>query len=220
MAWKHWSWTALTRGETSSNGNGTDVTSELQDSSLTVRPGGDNENIGGIFNGCDGTSGQHKLFPSLLQVDDVHTILTPLEDVLFHLHLGVVGSKVGGCRQHFGDIGFLKCKKIEVEKMAGEIFFSKSARFCRSFFWAKYWKLAEILWLKRWRDVLRTFCTYLSLKNFIASRHFAKIFSKGSTQTAKRFATWEEKEGKYDSWLCCEEFPENENIFFEKIFLR
>ena len=30
---------------------------------------------------------------------------------------------MSGCRQHFGDIGFLKYKKMEVEKMAGEIFF-------------------------------------------------------------------------------------------------
>ena len=134
MTFKHWSWATLTRGEPSSDGNGTDVTSEFQDSSLTVRPGGDDENVGGIFNGCDGTSGQHKLFPSLLQVDDMHTILTPLEDVLLHLHLGVVGSKVGGSRQHFGDIGFLKCKKMEVEKMAGEIFFPSSAKFWRASF--------------------------------------------------------------------------------------
>ena len=36
--------------------------SEFQDGSLTVRPGGDNENIGGIFNGCEGSGDGQPLF--------------------------------------------------------------------------------------------------------------------------------------------------------------
>ena len=40
---------------------------------------------------------------------------------------------MGGCRQHFGDIGFLKYKKFEVEKMAGEIFFQNRRIFAGHF---------------------------------------------------------------------------------------
>lgn len=53
----------VTGGETTSNGGGTGVGGELQDSTLTVGTGRDNANVGGVVNGDDDAGSKDDLLP-------------------------------------------------------------------------------------------------------------------------------------------------------------
>lgn len=53
----------VTGGETTSNGRGTGVGGELQDSTLTVGTGRDNANVGGVVNGDDDAGSKDDLLP-------------------------------------------------------------------------------------------------------------------------------------------------------------
>ena len=54
----------VTGGEATSNGSGTGVGSELQDSALAVGTSGDDTDIGGVVNGGDDTGSQDNLLPA------------------------------------------------------------------------------------------------------------------------------------------------------------
>lgn len=54
----------VTGGETTGNGGGTGVRSELQDSTLAVGTSGDDTDVGGVLNGSDDTSSQEDLLPT------------------------------------------------------------------------------------------------------------------------------------------------------------
>lgn len=64
-----------TRGVTTSNSLGSSVLGELQDSTLTVIVRGDGTDILWVFYGNDNTGSKNELFPSLLEVDDVDTLV-------------------------------------------------------------------------------------------------------------------------------------------------
>ena len=53
----------VTRGETTSDGDGTGVRGELQDSTLTVWTGGDDTDIGWVVDSCDNTGSENNLLP-------------------------------------------------------------------------------------------------------------------------------------------------------------
>jgi len=53
----------VTGGETTSNGDGTGVRSELEDSTLTVWTSGDDTDIGWVVDSCDDTGSQDYLLP-------------------------------------------------------------------------------------------------------------------------------------------------------------
>lgn len=59
------------RTETSEDGGRSSVSSELQEGTLSVRTGRNDDDIGGIFNSRDGTSSQEKFLPGFFQVDDI-----------------------------------------------------------------------------------------------------------------------------------------------------
>lgn len=52
-----------TGGESTSNGNGASVGSELQDGTLTIGTSGDDTNVGGVVDGSDDTGSQDDLLP-------------------------------------------------------------------------------------------------------------------------------------------------------------
>ena len=62
-----------TGGETSGNRCGLGVRGELEDSPLALGTRRDDENIGRVVDGDDGTRSQKQLFISAAQVDDVDT---------------------------------------------------------------------------------------------------------------------------------------------------
>lgn len=109
----------VTGGETTGNGSGTSVCSELQDRTLTVGTGRDDTDIGGVVDGSDDTGSQDNLLPierdtldsntrcfpdsrhrspsnipGLANVDDIDTIGTGLPEVGLHVHLEVLGPEV------------------------------------------------------------------------------------------------------------------------------
>merc|ERR1719373_300673 len=53
------------------------ISCKLKNSSLSVWSACNNIHILRVFNGCNGSCCQEKLLPSLLEVDDVHTICFP-----------------------------------------------------------------------------------------------------------------------------------------------
>merc|ERR1719153_949703 len=92
------------RGETASNGGATNVSGELEDSPLSLRPACDNINVHRVLHRGDGTRSKQKLLPGFLEVDDVHSISLLLPDVLLHGGLTVVGANVRGGGQHLGHV--------------------------------------------------------------------------------------------------------------------
>merc|ERR1719310_249088 len=66
-----------------------------------------------VFNCCNGSCCQEKLLPSLLEVDDVHTIISFLEYILFHCCLAVLRPDMGGGSQHLSDVIFGNCQSIK-----------------------------------------------------------------------------------------------------------
>lgn len=61
-----------------------------------------------MFNGSDDASSQQELFPGATQVDDVNTISTALEHVLFHLVVYIFRPKMSGGGQQLSDIKILE----------------------------------------------------------------------------------------------------------------
>ena len=73
----------VTRGETTSNGDSSGVSSELQDSTLTVRAGRDDTDIGWVVDSCDDTGREDDLLPGktdslvfFLKLNTITNILT------------------------------------------------------------------------------------------------------------------------------------------------
>merc|ERR1719474_41016 len=62
--------------------------------------------------GCE-SSCEEKLLPSLLEVDDVYTIISFLEYILFHCCLTVLRPDMGGGSQHLSDVIFGNCQSIK-----------------------------------------------------------------------------------------------------------
>jgi len=60
-----------TGSETTSNGLSTGVVGELEDGALSVVAGGKDADVGGVLNGSNGASGEDKLLPCLVEVEDV-----------------------------------------------------------------------------------------------------------------------------------------------------
>lgn len=63
----------VTGSESSSDGLGTSVGSELEDGTVTVRTSRDDANIVGVLDGSDDTGGEDELLPGLSNVDNVDT---------------------------------------------------------------------------------------------------------------------------------------------------
>jgi hypothetical protein len=70
-----------TRGEPSSNSTGSDMSSKLQDCSLSIGPGTDDDDISGILDRGDDTGGKNEFLPGLANVDDVDTIRTSFPNI-------------------------------------------------------------------------------------------------------------------------------------------
>jgi hypothetical protein len=60
------------------------VGSKLQDGSLSVGPGADDDDIGRVLDGCDHTGGKNDFLPGLSDVDDVDAVRTTLPDIRLH----------------------------------------------------------------------------------------------------------------------------------------
>jgi hypothetical protein len=106
----------VTRGETTSDGDGTGVCGKLQDSALAVGTSRDHANVGWVVDSCDdagcendllpvnyvrkqlfapnGLKPSECLIPGLADVDDIDSIWASLPEVRFHMNLQVLGSKV------------------------------------------------------------------------------------------------------------------------------
>lgn len=105
----------VTGGEATSNGDGTGVSRELQDSTLTVGTSGDDTNVGGVVNSRDDTGCEDDLLPvaillvfscpialetrvpGLSNVDNIHAISSGFPQIGFHVNLEVLCPKVDIC---------------------------------------------------------------------------------------------------------------------------
>merc|ERR1719410_1310006 len=90
-----------------------DIPCKLKNSSLSVWSASNNIHILRVFNSCNCSCCQEKLLPSLLEVDDVHTIISFLEYILFHCCLAVLRPDMGGGSQHLSDVIFGNCQSIK-----------------------------------------------------------------------------------------------------------
>ena len=123
----------VTGGETTGNGGGTGVVSELEDSTLAVGTSRDHTDVGGVVDGSDDTGSQDNLLPvicflrvriprskspnskislsllhipGLANVQDVDTVGTELPEVRLHVSLEVLGTQVALSRQeHLNVLG-------------------------------------------------------------------------------------------------------------------
>jgi len=89
-----------------SNSLSSGIFGELEDSTLTKVPGGDNANILGVFNGDDDSSGQNQLLPSLLEINQIDTITASLPYISGHSRLQISGTKVDLASEHLLDVIF------------------------------------------------------------------------------------------------------------------
>merc|ERR1719320_971810 len=87
------------RSEATSYGVAANISSELEDSSLSGGPSGHHVHILWVLKGSE-----NQLFPGLLEINNVDTAGLLLEDVLLHGSLAVVGANVGGGSQHLSDV--------------------------------------------------------------------------------------------------------------------
>jgi len=74
-------------GKPSSDGSSADVGSKFQDSSLSIRSGTNDDDIGRVFDGCDDTSSKNNFLPGLSDVDDMDAIRATLPDIGLHMDL-------------------------------------------------------------------------------------------------------------------------------------
>lgn len=123
----------VTGGETTGNGGGTGVVSELEDSTLAIGTSRDHTDVGGVVDGSDDTGSQDNLLPvicflrvriprskspnskislsllhipGLANVQDVDTVGTELPEVRLHVSLEVLGTQVALSRQeHLNVLG-------------------------------------------------------------------------------------------------------------------
>ncbi len=84
-----------TRGESSSNGSSTGLSSELEHSTVTVLTTANHTDISRVLDSSEDTSGENDLLPRLADVKEVNTVSTTLVDVRSHLLVGVLGADVG-----------------------------------------------------------------------------------------------------------------------------
>jgi len=75
-------------------GGGTSVLSVLDDGSLTVGSGADNDDFFGSVNGGDDSSGELDLLPGLFEVDDVDTFGVFMVNISAHFVVKVQGTEV------------------------------------------------------------------------------------------------------------------------------
>jgi len=76
-------------------GDGSNVVGELDNGSLSIRSGRDNDNISGVLDGNDSSGGQLNLLPGLLEIDDVDTTLEGfMGDIRGHVEVKVGGPDV------------------------------------------------------------------------------------------------------------------------------
>ena len=71
------------------------MSSELDDSSLSVESVGDDENVFFVLNGGDDSGGKHELLPCLLDVDVMNSFRVLGISVFLHLIIKILGSNVG-----------------------------------------------------------------------------------------------------------------------------
>jgi hypothetical protein len=55
---------------------------------------GDNDNISGVLNGNDDSSGQLNFLPGLFQIHNIDTVIGSMTHILSHVVVHVLGSKV------------------------------------------------------------------------------------------------------------------------------
>lgn len=86
----------------------TGVGAELENSALSIRTGRHDEDVLGVLglSSCNDSSGNHKLFPGLGQVEVVDTFLVALVDVGFHLLGHVLSTNVNLSSDHVNEILF------------------------------------------------------------------------------------------------------------------
>lgn len=120
----------VTRGETTSDGDGTGVSCELQDSALSVRTSRDDTDIGRVVDGCDDSGSEDNLLPvrekssvytslrqtpmhflgsripGLANVDNIDSVRASLPEVWLHVNLEVLGSEMRlSCKEHLNVLG-------------------------------------------------------------------------------------------------------------------
>ena len=125
----------VTGGETTGNGGGTGVVSELEDSTLAIGTSRDHTDVGGVVDGSDDTGSQDNLLPvicflrvriprsnlqspnfnhalsllhipGLADVQDMDTVGAKLPEVRLHVSLEVLGTQVALSRQeHLNVLG-------------------------------------------------------------------------------------------------------------------
>ncbi|GMT17755.1 hypothetical protein PFISCL1PPCAC_9052, partial [Pristionchus fissidentatus] len=88
------------------------VSGELEKSTLGVRAGRDDDDVGGVLNCGDSASSQEKLLPSLADVDDMDSFETSLVDVALDLEVDVGGSDVGLSGQELHGILLLESERL------------------------------------------------------------------------------------------------------------
>jgi len=93
--------------ESSRDGLSTSVVGELEGSTLSPRSSRGNANVVGVFNGNNHASSELKLFPGLLEVDDVDAITTSSPNVSGHGWGHISSSEVDLASEHLLDVIFL-----------------------------------------------------------------------------------------------------------------
>ena len=76
-------------------GSGTSVSSVLDDGSLTVGSGADDNDFFGSVDSGDDSGSELDLLPGLFEVDDVDTLSIFMVDVSLHFVVEVQGTEVG-----------------------------------------------------------------------------------------------------------------------------
>merc|ERR1719154_918820 len=105
------------RGGSTSNWGSSSVMSKFKNGSLSHRPGGDDVYISRILNCYNSPGSILDLLAHLLDIDDVDTIRSPLEDVLLHLvvYIGTTQMCIG-C-QDFADISLIRLEDCFTNKL-------------------------------------------------------------------------------------------------------
>jgi len=99
-----------TWGESSVHRGSLDELGALDGGSLSNILGGNDADIGGVVDGGDDSGGQGDFFPHLGDVENVGTGAGPLEHVLVHLVVAVIGTEV-----HLGGQDFSGIVSFELE---------------------------------------------------------------------------------------------------------
>lgn len=82
-----------TRSKSSSNSSGADMSSKLQDCSLSIRTGTDDDDISGILDRGNDAGGKNEFLPGLANVDYVDTVGTSFPHIWLHVSLSLLATQ-------------------------------------------------------------------------------------------------------------------------------